>query len=83
MVSADITSGAQAKEANRRGRSFSAAGVTGSPKTRVGFRLVWQVEELPETTIEFRRYAALFACDARQAVLRSSHACARCRFAHG
>ena len=32
MVSADITSGAQAREANHRGRSFSAAGAIGSPK---------------------------------------------------
>ena len=32
MVSAAITSGAQAREANRRGQSFSAADSTGSPK---------------------------------------------------
>jgi len=32
VVSPDITSGAQAKEANHRGRSFSAAGATGSLK---------------------------------------------------
>jgi len=32
VVSADITSGAQAKEANHRGQSFSAGGATGSPK---------------------------------------------------
>jgi hypothetical protein len=32
VVSAGITSGAQANEANPRGRSFSAAAATGSPK---------------------------------------------------
>jgi hypothetical protein len=32
VVSADITSGAQASEASHRGRSCSAAAATGSPK---------------------------------------------------